>query len=425
MKKLIGILMLLAIAGAAFGYYLTRNGGEHLSYRFVSVERGDLESVVSATGTLEPVTTVEIGTQVSGIIDEILVDFNDPVTQGQVIARLDTTLLKIAVREAKATLTRKQVQLEDAKRTLERFTGLTGDGIISDSEIDTARYSFAVASAEVDSARVGLERTQQNLAYATITTPIGGIVVERNVDVGQTVAASLSAPQLMLIAADLKNMQILVSVDESDIGVIEEGQEVRFTVQPYPDDTFTGRVRQVRLQSSTQENVVNYSVVVDVSNDDGRLLPGLTATVDFLVNRSEDVLRVANAALRFRPTEAMVSELRQRRKEQGETQRGKQGGGRGQRPSGDSLQRREGRPQIQDMKFLYFLDEEGRLAATPVRTGLSDGQWTEIKGPPLIAEGLQVIAGVTGTSSATTAKTNPFQSNQQQNRPMGPPPPGR
>ncbi|RLE20492.1 MAG: efflux RND transporter periplasmic adaptor subunit [Acidobacteria bacterium] len=424
MKKLIASLAVLAIAGAAFGYYLHRGDKEVGSYRFVIVERGDIESVVAATGTLEPVTTVEIGTQVSGIIDEILVDFNDTVSKGQVIARLDTTLLEIAVREAQANLQRQQIELEEADRILKRITGLTNKGIVSESEVDSARYKLAVTSTEKGAALVSLERAKQNLAYATITTPIAGIVVERNVDVGQTVAASLSAPQLMLIAADLESMQILVSVDESDIGLIEEGQGVRFTVQTYPDDTFTGTVRQVRLQSSSQENVVNYSVVVDVPNDDGRLLPGMTATVDFLVDHSIDVLRVANAALRFRPTEAMVAELRQRRHEQGEARRSRSGTSSEPRPSRPD-QRAEGWQPPQNVNLLYYLDDEGGLAAIPVRKGLSDGQWTEIEGPGVLAEGLQAIAGVTGTSSATVTKTNPFQSSQQQQRPMGPPPPGK
>ena len=170
---------------------------------------------------------------------------------------------------------------------------------------------------------MSLDRAEQNLEYATITAPISGVVVERNVDVGQTVAASLSAPQLLLLAADLARMQIMVSVDESDIGLIEEGQTARFTIQAYPDDTFSGTVRQVRLQSTSEENVVNYSVVVDVSNDDGRLLPGMTATVDFLVDQATDVLRVSNSALRFRPTEAMIEELQQQREERAADAAGK------------------------------------------------------------------------------------------------------
>jgi HlyD family secretion protein len=307
-----GLVVAIAMATAALAYVVRDDNQGESVYRLVAVERGDIASVVSATGTLEPVTTVEIGTQVSGIIDELPVDFNDVVRQGQVVARLDTTLLEIAVRDAQASLQRSQAEFDDAQRDLRRLERLAADGIASTSDLDAAISALAVAEAGLAGAQVGLDRAAQNLEYATITTPISGIVVERNVDVGQTVAASLQTPQLMVIAADLARMQILVSVDESDIGLIREGQPVEFTVQAHGDDVFTGAVRQVRLQSTTQENVVNYSVVVDVSNDDGRLLPGMTATVDFLVEEAEDVLKVANAALRFRPTEAMM-ELRERR----------------------------------------------------------------------------------------------------------------
>lgn len=257
MKKLIIIVTLFAVAGAVSLYFLRDTAGQGASYRFVTVEFGDLESVVSTTGTLDAVTTVEVGTQVSGIIDRIYVDFNDTVKKGQVITRPDTTLLESAVRDAEANL-------------------------------------------------------ERNQAYATIYAAISGTVIERKVDVGQTVASSLSTPQLFLIADDLTRMQILASVDESDIGRIEEGQTGRFTVQAYPDDTFEGTVRQVRLQSTIEENVVDYTVVVDVENPGGRLLPGMTATVDFLVETVSDVLKVPNAALRFRATKEMMAGARDR-----------------------------------------------------------------------------------------------------------------
>lgn len=410
--RLAGVVLMLGAAGAAFGYYLHRGDSETGGYRFVTVERGDIETVVSATGTLEPVTTVEVGTQVSGIIDELLVDFNDMVNEGQVVARLDTTLLEIAVRDAHANIRRSQAEYDEAEREFERYTSLAEQGISSVSALDAARYASNIAAANLSSAQVSLDRANQNLEYATITAPISGVVVERDVDVGQTVAASLQAPQLFLLAADLSKMQILVSVDESDIGLIEEGQTACFTVQAYEDDTFSGTVRQVRLQSTSEENVVNYSVVVDVSNDDGRLLPGMTATVDFLVDQATDVLRVANAALRFRPTEAMIEELQQRRQEQGSE--------RPPRPKAAG----QGDIPPAELDSVFFLDENGSLAAAPVRIGLSGNQWTEIEGPAVIASGLQVIAGTTGSSTTSNTVKNPFQSTQtQERRPMGPPPP--
>lgn len=456
LKKLIMTMLVVAVVAAGLWYSFRDAGPETSSYRFVTVERGDLESVVSTTGRLEAVTTVEVGTQVSGIISEIFVDFNDAVRRGQVIARLDTTLLVIAVRDSEANLERNEAQLRQAQREYERIEGLYQKEIVAENEFNSAQYDLEVARASVKSAQVALEKAQQNLAYATVYAPISGTVIERNVDVGQTVASSLSTPQLFLIADDLAKMQILASVDESDIGRIEEGQVGRFTVQAYPDDTFEGMVRQVRLQSSMEENVVNYTVVVDVDNPDGTLLPGMTATVDFLVETVSDVLKVPNAALRFRATEAMFAEVRERMQARRESrQGGGEGGQRGAgRPLGEGMDEGGrmpgggrpdgmggGRPgggmpgggmgggrmggmfsggQMPDgMGLLWYLDEEGNLSMSPVRTGISDGQSTRIIGRR-VEEGLQIIAGVT-KSEVSSGFTNPFQSTNQQSGRRGPP----
>ena len=418
MKKIFLTIVLLVLPIAAFGYFNLKPGDPASSYRFVTVERRDLESVVAATGTLDAVTTVQVGTQVSGIVSEILVDYNDRVEAGQVIARIDPTLLEIAVREARADLERTQASLRDARADFERLRPLHEDGVVSEADFEQARYELEVAAATVGSAEVGLEKARQNLAYATIYAPISGTVVERDVDVGQTVAASLSAPELFEIAGDLSSMRILASVDESDIGLIRDGQQARFTVQAYPDLTFQGTVRQVRLQSTTQENVVNYTVVVDVDNSDGRLLPGMTATVDFLVEAATDVLSVPNAALRFRPTEEMWTEWREQQRDLDPVS----GSRTGQRPGGEQPR--------SDVTLLWSVDEEGALTATPVSVGISNGQSTEIQsgarqpGPragQAIEAGMQVIAGVTSGSESGTA--NPFQSTQQSRR-SGPPGPG-
>lgn len=235
-------------------------------------------------------------------------------------------------------------------------------------------------------------------------------------DVGQTVAASFSAPQLFLIANDLSQMQILASVDESDIGLIREGQEARFTVQAYDDRTFTGKVRQVRLQSQMQENVVNYTVVVDVGNRDGLLLPGMTATVDFIIEQASDVLKVPNAALRFRPTEAMMAAFRermaQRRANAPDSVRSRFAG---RRPGGGFSGAGGRRPS--NVAMLWYLDDEGNVTAARVRTGITDGQMTEVRGRNL-EPGMQVIAGVTRTGPSA-GTTNPFQNNTTRRRPGG------
>ncbi len=408
------------------------SGSEDSSFRFVTVELGNLEQVVSATGKLDAVTTVQVGTQVSGIINEVYVDFNDVVEEGQVIALLDRTLLEIAVNESRTSLTRSKAQYEFVDRNFERTKKLFEQQLVSEAEYDQAEYDMLTAQSTFESSRISLERAQRNLGYATIYAPISGKVIERNVDPGQTVAASLSTPQLFLIANDLSEMQILASVDESDIGFIEEGQAVRFTVQAYPDDSFMGTVAQVRLQSKVQENVVNYTVVVNVSNDDGTLLPGMTATVEFLVQTVSDVLKVQNAALRFRPPEAMLTEMTERRRAEFEQRRaereasgeategpggfpggeGRRGGGAGGGPGGFGGQRGEGGFNRDDIATLYYLDDAGQVASMRARKGITDGQYTEVIGRTL-EEGLQVIAAITAGSSSSESSANPFQQQRQ------------
>jgi len=312
MKKIIIIVSLLAVAAVVLWFSNGAEAGSRMEYRFVTVERGNLESVVASTGNLSAVTTVQVGTQVSGIVNDIYVDFNDEVRRGQIIARIDTTLLVSSVQDARATLSRNQAQLDFSRTEFNRVKNLYEKNFATEVEFNQAKYNLDLAQATIVSSEINLERALRNLDYATITAPINGVVVERNVDEGQTVAASLNAPQLFLIANDLADMEILVSVDESDIGLIKEGQTVRFTVQAYDEDTFYGEVKQVRLHSSIQENVVTYTAVVGVDNTDGRLLPGMTATVEFLIETVDDVMKVPNAALRFRPNEQMMLELRDR-----------------------------------------------------------------------------------------------------------------
>ncbi len=441
MKK-IGVAAAVVAVALVAVLLLRRGDGGNASWRFVTVERGDLEQVVSATGTLTPVTTVEVGTQVSGQVAELFADFNDHVTKGQLLARIDPTLLRQAVREAEANLERARADVEQKTREFERTRDLHARQAVTDSEYDAAEYALRIARSSATSAEVSLERARNNLSYTEIYSPIDGIVIQRNVDVGQTVAASLSAPLLFLIAADLTRMEILADVDESDIGLIETGQPVRFTVQAYQDRTFDGAVRQVRLQSSTQENVVNYTVVVTVPNPDGLLLPGMTATVEFLTARVEDALKVPNAALRFQPPEAMLAEFRERMRaemagrmaERGDSGAATRGRGTSAVP-GPSRGAAAGtmggaeRPGLAGgmagrgaASRLWALDSAGQLTMFRVRPGISDGQYTEIAGPR-VEEGMQVIAGIV-SGAAAERSSNPFQ--QAPGRPGGPPrgPPG-
>ena len=447
MKKVMGLVVLVAVVIAAIISFARSGGAETTEYRFVAIEEGDVEAVVASTGSLSAVTTVQVGTQVSGQVAEIFVDFNARVKKGQLVARIDPTLLQQAVRDAEANLERVQADLANREREFERTERLHQSQGVTDSEYDTAEYNVAVARASLKSAQVSLERAENNLSYSLIYAPIDGVVIERNVDVGQTVAASLSAPQLFLIANDLRQLEILAAVDESDIGRIEDGQTARFTVQAYPDETFTGLVRQVRLQSTTQENVVNYTVVINVENPDGRLLPGMTATVDFLVETVSSVLKVPNAALRFRPSADMITEVRERMQERFRAVREGSGdstgtptAGRGERrrPGGQGGEGREGAPGSgargpgaggfggggfgagggsPDIGQIWYVDEEGNLSVARVRIGITDGQSTEIEGRGIQLEpGMEVIAGITTSNQASQTSTNPFQQQNQGDR---------
>jgi HlyD family secretion protein len=413
MKKLVIPAVLVVAVIVVLAMTLLRRG-DATEYRFVEVTRGDVRTVVTSTGTLQAITTVQVGTQVSGEVSEIYVDFNDRVTKGQLIARIDPVILEQAVRSAEADIARNQAELAQAQREYDRIAKLYERKAATESEFNTVQYKLDVAKASLQSAKINLERARRNLGYSEIRAPVDGVVLDRTVDEGQTVAASLSAPQLFLIAEDLSKMEILAAVDESDIGKIQEGQAVEFTVQAYPDSTFPGTVQQVRLNSTTQENVVNYIVSISVENLSGRLLPGMTATVQFIIAESKDVLRVSNSALRFRATDDMLAEWRKQRENIGRDSASgsapRDGGTRrasGPRPSGP-----------RDRVMLWTLDENQKPTVVFARSGITDGQYTELRGPN-IREGMQVIASIVKGSTATKA-TNPFEGERPSRR-RGPP----
>ncbi len=420
MKRVGWIMAALAVV-AAVAWFATRDRAAAAEYRLVPVERGDLTSVVSATGALQAVTTVEVGTQVSGQVSEILADFNSQVKKGELIARIDPTILQQAVRESSADLEKAQAQASQKKWAAERADTLYKGGLVPESDYRTAAADAATTQADLEAARVALDRARRNLGYTEIRSPIDGVVVERNVQVGQTVAASLQAPVLFRLAEDLSRLQILAAVDESDIGKIRADQEVEFTVQAYPEEKFRGKVSQVRLQSTTTENVVSYGVVVDVANADQRLKPSMTATVEFIVARAGDVLKVPNAALRVRPTEKMqaqLASLRQGARAEGQrTGDGnrKTGEGNRWRSRGDGQQARGAQPG-QGMAIVW-VSEGKEIKPLRVRTGLTDGQETEVVSPEL-REGMQVVAGVLQQQSQTGS--SPFQQQQQNRGPGGP-----
>ena len=397
-KTIIAAALVVVLAVAAVLVHREAFAKETTEYRFTTVERGDVESTVSATGTLSAVTTVQVGTQVSGQISELLVDFNDSVKKGQLLARIDPTLQQQAVADAAASLEKARAQYLQTQRDANRSGELMSAGLVARSEYESADSTMDVARANVKSAQVALDRAKRNLEYTNIHAPIDGVVVERNVDDGQTVAASLSAPQLFLIANDLTHMQILASVGESDIAKIKEGQKVKFTVQALAKQTFEGTVQQVRLQSKTNENVVNYTVVVAVENPEKKLLPGMTARVEFLTDSAKDVLKVANAALRFNGAPASSPAVPAASRAAARAGGGKRSGG-----------------------TIYALNADGTLKPLRVRTGITDGKFTEVRGREL-TQGMKIVAG-TVQPQAANESANPFQQ-QNNNQQRGGPRPG-
>lgn len=307
MKKTFYIFGSVLIVATVVVYLLFgRSRAPAYSYRFDAVSEGDLTVYVTATGTINAVTSVDVGTQVSGIVSKLYADFNSVVKKGQIIAQIDSTFLVQSVKDAEASLDKANAQYADSKRNLAREKALLDRGLDSQLNYDAALTTYESNEANLKSAKAALDRAKINLAYATIYAPIDGVVINRAVNVGQTVAASFSSPTLFTIANDLKKMQVETTVDETDIGRVSIGQEATFSVDAYPDDKFTGTVSQIRLAPQSIQNVVNYIVIIDVQNDQLKLMPGMTANVNVLVAKANNVMKVSNMALRFQPPSDII-----------------------------------------------------------------------------------------------------------------------
>jgi HlyD family secretion protein len=387
------------------------------------VRRGDVLATVEATGTLEAVTTVEVGTQVSGTIKTLGADFNSQVRRGQVIAELDPSLFDTQVAQERATVARlkaevdrARVQAEDAKVKLGRAQDLAKQELIAKSDLDAAVSTSNAAEASVKSAeaqlvqaQASLNQAQVNLSHTVIRAPIDGVVIARNVNVGQTVAASMQAPTLFVLAQNLKEMNVKASVDESDIGKIQLHQPVRFRVDAYPNETFSGTVSQVRLQPVVEQNVVSYITMIEVPNADLKLKPGMTAAVTIETGRAEDAIKVPNAALRFRPTAEAFQALGQkppepRQRAQGEFARGTQAGtnARGPQAGTDGQGQRRDRDAGNGQRNAVWVLADNNLKRVPVQVGITDGTQTVVMNSDLTA-GTRVVTGVTTPSTPTAA----------------------
>jgi len=349
------------------------------------VEKQNISTSITATGTIEPVTSVTVGTQVSGIVSKLYVDYNSIVKKGQIIAELDKTNLISELNRAKADLSSAQSTLNYETANYNRYKTLFDKGLISANDYENARLSFDKAQQTVRSSRENVQKAQTNLGYATITSPIDGVVLSKSVEEGQTVAASFNTPELFTIAQDLTDMRVIADIDEADIGGVKEGQRVSFTVDAYPDDKFEGQVTQVRQQATTESNVVTYEVVISAPNNDLKLKPGLTANVTIYTLEKNDVLAAPAKALRFMPTEALLSE-------------------------GQSIEDVEAPTKVWTLEGNVF-------KAHAVQVGTTNGMLTEIVGG--ISEGTEVLVDFTlsgGEEEAGQQAQNPFMPRPRNNR---------
>lgn len=347
------------------------------TYKTAEAVVQDITTSVTATGTIEPVTSVTVGTQVSGIVSKLYVDYNSIVKAGDVIAELDRTNLMSELSSAKASLNSAQSELDYQKANHERYKTLHEKGLISANEYEQVRLSFIKAQQTLTNHKENVKKAQTNLGYATITSPIDGVVLSKAVEEGQTVASSFNTPTLFTIAKDLTDMRVIANVDEADIGEVKEGQRVTFTVDAFPEDTFQGFVSQVRQEAAAESNVVTYEVVISAPNEDLKLKPGLTANVNIFTLEMKDILTIPNKALRFTPNEAMLSE-------------------------GETIQNAEGKTKV-------WVKEGTVLKAMPVKTGMTNGTLTQVfEG---LAPGTEIITEIQVVMPEGEQKqmnTNPF-----------------
>jgi|UniRef100_UPI004029C8A3 efflux transporter, RND family, MFP subunit len=383
MKKLSKVWVVVAIVAIIAVAVWAFSGGkkeQQISFDTAPVASANIQNSITATGTIEPVTSVTVGTQVSGIVSKLYVDYNSVVKKGQVIAELDKTNLLSQLATAKTQLATAQSQLNYQTANYKRYQTLFHKGLVAADDYDNAKLSYRQAVEQVASAKEEVQRAQTNLGYATITSPIDGVVLSKSVEEGQTVAASFSTPELFTIAQDLTNMQVVADVDEADIGDVKEGERVSFTVDAYPDDTFEGTVKQVRQEATTTNNVVTYEVVISAPNADLKLKPGLTANVTIYTAERKGVLAVPSKALRFTPTKETVGKMKI--------------------------------VDVQGAKNKVWIIEGNSIVAHKVNIGMADGTNTQIIGGVQagikVVTGLSVIGGEEPHAEAAGGESSPF-----------------
>ncbi len=398
MKKKLVIITIIIVAVITLFLLLRKSNNTTIAFKTTKVERGDINTTVTATGTLEAITTVQVGTQVSGVIRNIYVDFNSIVKKGQVIAMIDTTTLAAAVSDSRASLARNAATLNFNKKKYYRIKKLYDNKVVAETDYDEALNGFQIAKANYMSAKAQLNRALTNLKYATITAPINGVVISRNVDIGQTVAASFNTPTLFTIANDLTKMQVQASIDEADIGQVKKGQKVEFSVDAYPDLTFKGKIIQKRLQPIVVQNVVTYNVIVDAPNPNLKLMPGMTANIVVYVNEKHDVLKIQSKALRYNPSQEVLKSyysnlpdsIKQRR-----MQRMKQ------------FSSNNFNEQGKKKHFTKVWIKKGdNIRPKRVKTGVNDGENVEIISG--LEQGDEVVVGQDIVKNVSSRKRSPF-----------------
>lgn len=369
------LLALLVLGGAAAAFLLMRKPvNPEDRWRTLPVERGSISQLVSATGTLQPTAQVNVGTQVSGTIVRVFTDFNQPVKAGQVLAEMDPALFRSAVKQAQASVASAQAQLALATGNEERNRSLVQQQFIARQVLDNAVQQREAAQAAVEVARAQLDRAQTDLANSVIRSPVDGVLVDRKVDVGQTVAASFQTPNLFVIARDLSRMEIHTSVSEADVGAVREGMPVQFRVDAQYDRRFEGKVQQIRLNPKSEQGVVTYNVVISADNAERLLLPGMTARVDIVAARRDDVLKVANAALRYRPSEAA------------EAAKGKGADEQKKDAAVSARGERDRTPRVYRLR-------DGKVVPIDLKIGITDGRMTEVSDVVGTPEGGPLAAG--------------------------------
>ena len=426
-KRAASIVVLIAALGVALYVYRTRAATPQANVVTQPFSRGDIVSTVEATGTLQAVETVQVGTQVSGVVSALYADFNSIVRKGQVIARLDPQLIQTQIEQQQANVTRAEADLErvnvtvaDARQKLERAEQLAEKSLIPRSDLETAMTNVASAEAQVrgsqaalTQARAQLNNSRVNLNYTTIKSPIDGIVISRNVDAGQTVAASMNAPTLFVLAADLTRMEVVANVDEADVGRMRPGQPVTFRVDAFPTDVFSGVVSQVRLQPAVVQNVVTYSTVIAVPNTELKLKPGMTADARIEVARRTNVLRIASSATRFKPTREMFTALNQPLPQDVNRPRATAGSAPAV-PAAVSLTRVTATASMDSLfapekptetTGTAWTFENNQLEPLRLRLGLSDGAFTEVLNEDEVPATARVVTSMTtGDQSKTTTQ---------------------